>query len=146
MTGDTEKNRPSGLSKFNLFLVLIVGLLATVHVIQHDQTNYAPIDPTVDFSVSHIQQLKDGFMLTNAGQKKHLTGVKFSGRIINTLAVDHHNVTFQLHVDGKNKEFSINRISSGRSTSFNVYVPELELEYARYAQIGFVRSKVSYRN
>jgi hypothetical protein len=98
---------------------------------------------TVDFSVTTIQQLSDGFMLVSAGQEKHLTGMKFTGRIINTESVDKINATFNLSVDGENKEFTINRISSGNSTAFSVYIPDVSAS-ARYAQIGYVRSSVYY--
>lgn len=98
----------------------------------------------VDFSISTIQQLGNGFMLANAAQEKHLTGITFTGRVINTQSVKHLDVTFNLSVEDKNKEFTINKISSGNSTGFSVYIPELNAESARYAQIKYVSSKVYY--
>ena len=98
----------------------------------------------VDFSVSDIQRLSDGFMLASATQEKHLTGIKFSGRIINTQSVDSHNVTFNLTVNGKTKKFTINKISSGNSTGFNVYIPDLSAENARYAEIKYVSSSIAF--
>lgn len=99
---------------------------------------------TIDFAVSEIQQITATFLLANASQKKHLTGVKFSGRIINTEAVSHTEITFSLTVDGESKEFTINKISSGNSTGFNVYLPDIDIERARYGKFDFVRSKISY--
>lgn len=98
----------------------------------------------VDFSESNAQQLGNGFMLANAAQEKHLTGIKFTGRIINTQSVHHENAIFDFSVDGKNKEFTINKISPGNIAIFDVYIPDLKLENARYAQIKYFRSKILF--
>ena len=153
MADDTKNKQASGLSKFNLLLIIIIGILAVVNYSEQQKfkdfvfeslNSVSDIQKTVDFSVTTIQQLSDGFMLAEASQKKHLTGIKFTGRIINTQSVKHLDVTFNLSVNGKDKEFTINKISSGNSTGFNVYVPELSVNNARYAKIRYVRSSVSF--
>ena len=98
----------------------------------------------VDFTNTSIQELDQGFMLSEAGQSEHLTGIKFTGRVINTQSVQHRNVTFKITVSGLSKEFSINQISSGNSTRFSVYIPDLTADKARYAKIEYLRSTVSY--
>jgi len=98
----------------------------------------------VDFTVSTIQELTKGFLLTQATQNKHLTGIKFTGRVINTLSVKRKNVIFKLTVANVSKEFTINQISSGNSTGFSVYIPDIKLEDARFAEIQYINALVSY--
>src|SRR5690606_32713304 len=85
----------------------------------------------IDFSVPSIQTVGDGFMLSRAEQEAHLTGIKFRGRILNTQSIQHKNITFKLTVNKIEKTFTINQISAGNSTSFEVYVPDLSAEDAR---------------
>lgn len=151
MTESAErKASASGLSKLNFFLILLIGVSFLV-VVDEQSTRYKMLYEllasryTVDFSVRELQPVNDRFFLGEASQEQHLTGVKFTGRIINSLAVDHTEVTFDLKVAGQSKEFVINRISSGNSTAFNVYIPELRIEDARYAQIEYKHSKVHFR-
>jgi len=84
------------------------------------------IGNVVDFTISSIQDLDNGFLLTQSAQTEHLTGIKFTGRIINTQSVKHKNVTFKITVSGQSKEFTINQISSGNSTRFSVYIPDIK--------------------
>jgi len=98
----------------------------------------------IDFTVSGIQTVGDGFMLTRAEQEAHLTGIKFKGRILNTQSVRHRNITFKLTVNKIEKNFTINQVSAGNSTSFEIYVPDLTAENARYGKIEYVESSVEY--
>ena len=143
----------SNLSKLNFILIIVIGVILYINDNDNDRYQDRRISHlyellgskySVDFSVSEIQQIDDVFLLANAAQQKHLTGVKFSGRVINTQSVDHLNIIFILSVDGESKEFTINRISSGNSTGFSVYIPDISIERARYAKINHVRSKIRY--
>ena len=98
----------------------------------------------VDFSTPDIQEIGDGFALVRADQSEHLTGIKFRGRIINKQSVAYENVTFLLKLKSNSKEFTINRISSGNSTGFEVYVPDLDPAEARYADIKFLEGTVRF--
>jgi len=150
MTDSTENNKSnSKLPVINFILILLIGLFVLVNQSEQRHRINSLVEVitskhTVDFSVSNIQQIDNVFMLTGATQEKHLTGVKFSGRIINSQAVDHLNIEFTLSVGEASKEFTINRISSGNSTGFNVYIPELSLKSARYAKIEYVSSQIAY--
>ena len=115
MTDNINTKQASGLSKFNLLLIIIIGIL--VVFIYSEQQRFKKfmfkslnsindIQKTVDFSLTTIQQLSDGFMLVEASQKKYLTGIQFTGRIINTQSVNHSDVTFNLSVNGTNKELN----------------------------------------
>lgn len=76
--------------------------------------------------------------------KEHLTGIKFSGRIINTQSVRHRNATFKIKIGEKEKDFTINIISAGNSTSFNVYMPDIKPEETHYGEIQYQQSTVEY--
>ena len=99
----------------------------------------------IDFTVPSVQTLADDkFAVTQLSQEEHLTGIKFRGRMINLTAVDFEGVTFELSVSGENKEFTISRISSGDSTGFEVYVPELSAMHAKTGQILYRGGMVRY--
>ena len=99
----------------------------------------------VDFSIPGVQDIGEGFSIVRASQEKHLTGIRFTGRVMNREAVDHTSVKFQVMVSGKSQDFMINRISSGNSTAFNVYVPDLDASEAQYARVHYVGSTVAFR-
>ena len=150
---DSKKSKYSRLSIINLVLIIIMAVIFSGHISKQQLINInlieilgsiGDVERTVDFSNTSIQTLGNGFMLSQATQNKHLTGIRFTGRIINSQSVDHLNSTFNISVDGENKEFTINRISSGNSTAFNVYIPDISAENSRLAQISYVRSSVSY--
>ncbi|MBC8554943.1 MAG: hypothetical protein ISR73_02580 [Gammaproteobacteria bacterium] len=149
MTENEKKDSRSKLPALNLILIILLALF----IIDNQSTQNSRLNAlaenitskhTVDFSVSNIQKIDDVFMLTTASQEEHLTGVQFKGRIINSQSVDRSNLTFTLNVDGISKEFTINKISSGNSTGFNVYIPELSIHNARYAKIEHESSQISY--
>ena len=101
-------------------------------VLAHDEI------PIIDFTVPSVQTLADHkFAVAQLSQEEHLTGIKFRGRIINMTAVDFEGVTFELRVAGEGKEFTISRISSGDSTGFEVYVPDLSANRAETGQIHY---------
>lgn len=89
MTNDTNTKQTSGLSKFNLLLILIIGILVIISYSEQQRfkkfmfeslNSIQDIQKKVDFSLTTIQQLSDGFMLADASQKKHLTGIEFTDR------------------------------------------------------------------
>lgn len=102
------------------------------------------LSEVIDFTVPSIQPVDDGFMLSRAEQEAHLTGIKFRGRILNTQSINHKNITFKLIVNKTEKEFSVNQISAGNSTSFEVYVPDLAAQDARYGRIKYIESTIEY--
>lgn len=101
-------------------------------------------DNTVDFTTPGVQDIADGFKVVEASQEEHLTGIKFKGRVINAQSIVYENVTFLLSVNGQTRSFTINRISPGNSTGFNVYVPDLKAEDAQSAKIKFNDGSVRY--
>ena len=99
----------------------------------------------IDFTVPSVQTLSDHkFAVAQLSQEEHLAGIKFKGRIVNMTAVDFEAVTFELKASGKGNSFTISRISSGDSTGFEVYVPDLPAEQAKFGQIIYRGGMVSY--
>jgi len=180
MTEETKKEQPSWVSKFNLLLIVALGLGTGFYLYEQNKSisslenQVKNLSETVsqsekrvnkinesvngiiwknlteqskkmvDFSDSSIQTLNEAFLLVNAAQKEHLTGIKFTGRVINTQSVKHQNVTFKITVSDISKKFTINQISSGNSTGFSVYIPDLTAEKARYAKFEYLSSTISY--
>lgn len=181
------KTKPSMLSKFNLFLVIALGITCGIagnwgykysqsaelsrylaeekiksletsleeteeqlsklqESIKEIQLEYflEKLSGVIDFTVPSIQTIGDGFMLSKAEQQEHLTGIKFKGRILNTQSVRHKNITFKLTVNKISKNFTINQVSAGNSTSFTVYIPDIKAEDARYGKIEYQESTVEY--
>jgi hypothetical protein len=102
------------------------------------------LSEVVDFSIPNVQEIGGGFFLVRAEQEVHLTGIKFKGRIINAQSVTHSNISFNITVSEKTKEFTINQISAGNSTSFSVYIPDLQASDAQYGKIQYTSSTVEY--
>lgn len=99
----------------------------------------------VDLAEPSLQDLgQAGFHVGGLAVEEHLTGMKVSGRMINTQSVDHTNITFELTVGASTKQFTVNRVSSGNSTTFTVYLPDVSKEDARYGRFAYQNSTVSY--
>jgi len=102
------------------------------------------IKDSLDFNDSRCQYLDHGFMLADATQTKQSSGIKYTGRIINTKSITHSNVRFKLIAARVAKEFTIKKIADGKSKKFSVYVPNVKLKDARYVKIEYVGSNIGY--
>jgi hypothetical protein len=99
----------------------------------------------VDLAEPTIQSFdQSGFLVAELAVKEHLTGVKVSGRMINTRTVDHTGISFSLAIGGQSKRFIINRVSAGNSTGFSVYVPDVPKEDARYGEFAYLESNIHF--
>ena len=156
----SESNKASTLSKFNLFAIIVMAVVLIIHEEEqslfteylYEQLESGGIGKgnVVDFSASELQPITSSFLLAGASQKKHLTGVIFTGRIINATALKRTNVEFDITANphsyaSVSKRFTINQISSGNSTGFSVYIPELNLEDARLAKIEYINASTHFR-
>jgi hypothetical protein len=99
---------------------------------------------SVDFTVPNAQDIGKDFKVANLSVEQHLTGVKIKGRVINATSLRHDNLKFKITIAEKEKDFWINRISSGNSTTFDVYVPDVPLDKAQYGTIEYLESTVSF--
>lgn len=100
-------------------------------------------DP-VDFASEKVQDIGDGFYVVSAKQKQHMTGVIFSGRIINSKSIIFENIDFRISVGLKSKEFTLSKISPGNSTQFEVYIPDLDPKDAQHAKLRYVAATINY--
>lgn len=99
---------------------------------------------SIDLSHAPLQTIDYRFLITIESVTEHLTGIKIKGRIVNLTSLRFDNLKFNITIASQSKEFSIRRISSGNSTTFNVYVPNVPLEESQYAYIEFVESLIYY--
>ncbi len=98
----------------------------------------------IDLTNTSIQTIDSSFMISQLSADEHLSGVKVSGRIINTTSVDYTKLTFMITIASQIQEIDITRISSGRSTGFAVYVPNVPVYATDSATIQFVNAIVEY--
>lgn len=98
----------------------------------------------VDFTDSSMQNITPGFNVGQLEMKEHLAGVKISGVVINTQAVSHQSATFSIKIQESEKDFSINKIRSGGSSSFTVYVPDVNPKEIKFGRIKYKNSSISY--
>jgi hypothetical protein len=147
------RNKPSGLSILNLFLILALAGIGFLAIKAQEDTFKRMLEsdmydrigvPTVDFTVSHVQAISDGYMLTQAEMEQHLNGIKFSGQIINTRSVMVKTLTCILLVAGQERQFTISQISPAHSTKFEVYVPDLDPASVGEARIFVTSAMVMY--
>ena len=99
----------------------------------------------VDFTSSSIQDIGDGFCVAGIDASIHLTGIKIRGRILNTTSVDHRGATFKVRIGRSSNTLTIMRISSGNSTGFEVYIPDVAPSDAKFGNIKYKSSTVLYR-
>ena len=94
--------------------------------------------------VSGIQEINNTFLVAELSLEPHLTGIKVKGRIVNSSSLSHENVKFKITVSKQSQEFTLNRVSPGSSTSFEVYVPDVPIKDTRSGEIEYIESMVSY--
>lgn len=90
------------------------------------------------------QRVDETFLFSDAAVTQHLTGVKVSGRIVNTSSVIHSNIRFKISMSGGTNTFTISRVSPANSTAFTVYVPEVTIENSESAWITYVNSSCRF--
>lgn len=105
---------------------------------------FKPKPGDVDLTTANIQDVNGDFKVCRLAVNQHLTGVKVTGRIVNATALSFSNTKFSITVDGKSKEFTTLSLGSGRSASFEVYIPDVSVKNTSRGTISFVESTVSY--
>lgn len=98
----------------------------------------------VDLSTTDIQGIGDGFFAARLSAERHLTGLRVRGRIVNATSVRHEAAQFRITIGEQRQGFTVNIISPGNSTSFNVYVPDVAEEQERWARIEYQQSMIRY--
>ncbi len=98
----------------------------------------------VDLTIPDVQEINKSFYVSELSARQNLTGVIVTGRIINPQMVTHLSATFKIRIAGQSREFLVTRISPGRSTGFEVYVPDVPVEKSNYGIVEYLRSTVSY--
>jgi hypothetical protein len=109
-----------------------------------DKMNYNFGVKTVDLTKPDAQDVGSGFFVCNLDMKEHLSGIKLSGRMINTLSVVHTNVNFSVKLGTQEQDFTINLISPGNSTAFTVYIPDVKSKDTSYGQFSYRSSAIRF--
>lgn len=91
------------------------------------------------------QKINEVFVVDIDEVEPHLTGINIKGKIINTSGVAYQNVKFNVTVAKQTKELNIlEKINSGYSRNFKLYIPNVPIEKAEYAEIEYVSSVISW--
>jgi len=99
----------------------------------------------VDLTTSEVQSFdSQNFAIVGVERSEHLAGIKLEGRVINMTSVTFSPVQFEIEVAGEARIFSISQISPGDSTGFDVYIPDLQPEDAKYGSIRYVSGDIEY--
>lgn len=111
---------------------------ARLTLLEWDQNGY------VDLASKSIQELKGGFMVVGLEANQHLDGIKVTGRIINSSTLTYTSASFIISIGQSRQSFFISRISPANSSRFEVFVPNVAPENARFAKIVFENATVNY--
>jgi len=108
--------------------------------------SHAPLlgPQAIDLATSQLQDVGHGFLVSRLAATAHPNGVRIAGRIINTTSVRHRDLAFRIGLGGHAREFKINLISPGNSTSFAAVIPDASLDSNPAAEIEFLSSTVNY--
>ncbi|NUM80081.1 hypothetical protein HUU42_04685 [bacterium] len=98
----------------------------------------------IDLTSSSLQDIGDGFLVGNLSLEEHLSGILVRGRIVNSTSLTHTSVTFKIVVARQSKEFTIQRIASASSSSFEIYLPNVPVAHSNSGRIEYLSSSVSY--
>lgn len=99
----------------------------------------------VDLTTPEVQSFdSQNFAIVGIEQTEHLAGIKIEGRVINMTSVTFSPAQFEIEVGGEAGIFSVSQISPGDSTGFDVYIPDLQPENAKYGSIRYVSGGIKY--
>ena len=101
----------------------------------------------LDFTVTTSQEItaRGKFLVTVKEVTQQMTGVKVTGRIINTASVQYTSSTFRIRIGGSQNTFTINeKMRAGGSEEFSVYVPDVKPADATHGFIEYVSGNISY--
>lgn len=100
----------------------------------------------INLSISDVQPLNPDFLVVDIGAQPKEGGVRVSGSVINSSALDHHQVHFKVVFDdGREADFVIGTLKSGHSSKFDVVVPPAEdKSIPERAKIKYMGSEISY--
>jgi hypothetical protein len=131
------------LSALNLRLDSVDSTLRTV---QLDLYEYKIENEkgAVDFTEPGLQDIGDGFFVIGISVQQHLTGVKVSGRVLNSTSLLHTSVEFQITVGDQSKDFTVASIPSRTAVSFSVYIPDVPVNQTHWGQIKYQRALLNY--
>ena len=77
----------------------------------------------IDLSSTNFQTINSDFSVMPETVEAHLSGIKISGKILNTSSVDQSDIKFKVVIGNESKEFEImKKINSGYARPFEIYI------------------------
>jgi hypothetical protein len=106
---------------------------------------YYHTEGNVDLSVPELQKINNNFDVGRFNITPHLDGIKVNGIILNTESVGHSNSEFEITVNEQRQEFNIKNIPASYASEFNVFIPNVPTDKARWGNIKYIKGQVNYR-
>jgi hypothetical protein len=98
----------------------------------------------VDLSIPTFQVINPNFIAGKFNVIQHLDGIKVNGIILNTKSVGYTDSEFEITVNGQTQGFQIKNIPSGYATEFNVFIPNVPIDKARWGNIKYIKGQIRY--
>ncbi len=99
----------------------------------------------VDLSVQSLQTIDQAFKAGKFNVVQNLDGIKVSGIIVNSTALTYNNPEFEITVNNQKQTFYITSIPSGCQGNFSVFIPNVPIDKARWANITYQKGQVQWR-
>lgn len=100
----------------------------------------------VDLSIPSFQIIDHNYSAGKFNVTQHLDGIKVNGIILNTKSVGSVDSEFEITVNGQTQNFQIKNIPSGYASSFNVFIPNVPIDKARWGNIKYIKGQIKYMN
>jgi hypothetical protein len=100
-------------------------------------------EDVIDLYSKSMQKIGEGFFIVGLESSTCATGLKLSGRIINSTSLKHENISFKITIGKASDEFHVPVISAGNSTRFKADIPGA-LKDTKTAVVRYVSSSVKF--
>jgi len=101
----------------------------------------------IDLSIVNFQTINSDFSVMPETVEAHLSGIKISGKILNTSSVDQSDIKFKVVIADESKEFEITqKINSGYARPFEIYIPNVPVGESDSAEMSYLESTIHFYN
>lgn len=97
----------------------------------------------IDLYSKSMQKIGEGFFIVGLETSTGLTGLKLSGRVINSTSLKHENIRFKMTIGNESGELHVPMVSAGNSTEFKTDIPGASKD-AKTAVVRYVSSSVQF--
>jgi hypothetical protein len=92
-----------------------------------------------------LREVGHGFLVADLSAHPTAEGVEVRGRMVNTTAVVHSGLAFEIRLGETSATLTVPKISPGNSTGFRVTLPGAAADSLSRAQIEYLGSTVAFQ-